>query len=191
MIAETQLVAEELRNRGMFKTKSFNTSLITDDSFRGAMDVTDALARARQVIKSNFLKDCDESLEDEAYKAVVREIVEKIIAYSKKTGRMVDIFGGDNITIFEREDGSLDYHLLDAILPGSQKAWEKNIKEDEELQLLRHYYTFYYSIKTLADKLGISDNLEMEDLVYFKGGEIPTGKFPEAEDLREHMMKKQ
>lgn len=191
MIVETQLVAEELRNREMFKTKSFNTSLITDDGFRNATDVTDALARVRQVVKSNFLRDCDESFEDEKYKTVVKEIVEKIIAYSKKTGRMIDIFGGDNITIFEKEDGSLDYHLLDVILPGSQKAWEENIKDDDGLHLLRHYYTFYYSISTLADKLGISDNLEMEDMVYFKGGEIPTGKFPEVDDLRRHMMKKQ
>ena len=187
MIAETQLIAEELKNKEKFKTKSFNTSLITYDEFRGAEDIQGALSRVRQIVDENFLLECDELFKDEKYKNILKEIVEKIIVYSKKTGFMMDIFGGDNITIFEKEDGSLDYHLLDVVLPGSQKAWGENIKEDEKLHLLRHYYTFYYSIKKVAENLDIKDNLEMDDLIYFKDAEIPTGKFPEEDDFYQHM----
>ena len=96
---------------------------------------------------------------------------------------MIDIFGPDNITIFTKEDGSLGYHLPDLILPGNQDYWRKNIMDDKNFDLLRHNYTFYYSIKSLADKFGISDNLEPEDLIYFKGSGIPTeGKFSLEEE---------
>jgi hypothetical protein len=178
MIAETQLIANELKNPEKFQTKSFNTSLIISDDFRSAEDIQDALSRVRHIVDNNFLLECDELFENDSYKNIVKGIVEKIIAYSKKTGLMIDIFGPNNITIFTKEDGSLDYHLLDAVLPGSQKQWEENIKDDKNLQLLRHHYTFFYSINSLAKKLDIEDNLEMQDLVYFKNGEIPTGKLP-------------
>ena len=93
---------------------------------------------------------------------------------------MVDIFGPDNLTIFTNEDGKLDYHLLDVILPGPRSSWNKNIKDDPSFDLLRHNYQFYYAVKSLGDKLGITDNLEAEDLVYFRGFGLPTmGKFPE------------
>ena len=178
MLAETQLVAPELQDPETFKTQSFNTNLIRADEFYGAETIDDALSRVRAVVDEKFLATCDEWLKDERYRAVVREIVEKIIAYSKQTGLMIDIFGGDNITIFDHGDGSLGYHLLDVVLPGSQQAREKNISEDGQLTLLRHYYTFYYSIHQVAEKMGLSNNLELHDLVYFKGADIPTGAFP-------------
>ncbi|MCX6716924.1 MAG: hypothetical protein NTV72_03295 [Candidatus Taylorbacteria bacterium] len=92
---------------------------------------------------------------------------------------MIDIFGPNNITIFTNEDGTVGYHLLDVILPGQKENWVKNIKDDPSFDLLRHYYIFYYSINSLANKLGIKDNLVPEDLVYFKGKGMPTeGNIP-------------
>jgi len=191
MIAETQLIAEELKDPEKFEMQSFNTNLMIANQFKGEGDIRAALGRARDFIDSRFIAEYDELLKDEEFKKVVEEIVKKIISYSKKTGFMVDIFGRDNITIFRKEDGFLGYHMLDVILPGYQKRWEENIKDDKDLQLLRHYYTFFYSINSLAKKLGIEDNLEMDDLVYFKGGKIPTGKFPESEDFYRHMTENQ
>lgn len=117
---------------------------------------------------------------DLEYVEKVKEILIKIIKFTKRTGQMVDIFGPDNLTIFTNEDGKLDYHLLDVILPGPRSSWNKNIKDDPSFDLLRHNYQFYYAVKSLGDKLGITDNLEAEDLVYFRGFGLPTmGKFPE------------
>lgn len=191
MIAETQIIAEELKDPEKFETKSFNTDLITETNFRSAEDIQVALSRVREFIDKNFLAEYEELLKDEEFKKTVEKIIKNIIKFSKKTGLMIDIFGGDNITIFKKEDGSLDYHMLDVVLPGSQKSWEENIKNDKDLQLLRHYYTFFYSINSLGKKLGIEDSLEMGDLVYFKGGEIPTGKFTISENFYDHMIEKQ
>lgn len=191
MVAETQLTAEELKNPEKFETQSFNTDLMIADQFKGEGHIQAALGRVREFINSRFMAEYDKLLKDEEFKKVVEEIVRKIIAYSKKTGLMIDIFGGDNITIFKKEDGSWDYHMLDVILPGAQKGWEENIKDDKGLHLLRHYFTYFYSINSLAKKLGVEDNLEMEDLIYFKGAEVPTGRFPEQEDSYKHMVKSQ
>ncbi len=192
ILIETQLIAEELKDSEKFETRSFNSDLITEKNFRGEGDIQMALTRVREFIDSNSSSEEElEALGDESFRKVIEEIVTKIILYSKKTGLMIDIFGGNNITIFKKEDGSWDYHMLDVILPGSQKRWEKNIKDDKGLHLLRHYYTYFYSINSLAKKLGIEDNLEMDDLVYFKGAEIPIGKFPETEDFYRRMNQNQ
>lgn len=92
---------------------------------------------------------------------------------------MVDIFGPNNITMFTDKEGNIDYHLVDPILPGLKKAWTANLNDDKELKLLRHYYTYYYSIKTIAERLGIDDSLELNDLVYFEDAKIPSGSFPQ------------
>jgi len=172
MIVETQIIAEELKNKEKFETQSFNTSLITRDNFRSADDIQTALSLVRELVDNRFLAKFNKLLENEEFKNIVKEITKNIIKFSKKTGFMIDIFGPNNITIFKKEDGFLDYHMLDVILPGSQKPWEKNIKNDKDLQLLRHYYTFFYSINSLAN-----------DLVYFNGSEIPTSKFSESEEF--------
>lgn len=90
---------------------------------------------------------------------------------------MLDIFGPDNFTIFTREDRTIDYHVIDS-KPPAVVDWSINIKDDKKLMLLRHYYTFYYSIKSMGDMLGIEDNLKLDDLIYFKDADIPSGAFP-------------
>ena len=128
---------------------------------------------------AELLSEFDSRFEDKKYREAVKEIITKIIAYTKKTGFAMDIFGPNNITIFTKEDGSVDYHLLDVIMPGLRFYDSKNIQDDTNFKLLRHNYTFYYSVKSVAEKLGINDNLEPEDLTYFKGAGIPTeGIFP-------------
>ncbi|MGB8816006.1 MAG: hypothetical protein WCC74_02105 [Minisyncoccia bacterium] len=181
VLVETQTKAEELSDPEKYKTRDFSTDLIISDEFRGAKDIPQALVLAEQMINERFLDNFDEDLKDVKYIEIIREILTKIIQFTKRTGQMLDIFGPNNITIFTKEDGSLDYHLPDVILPGTQSRWFINIKDDPEYNLLRHYYVFYYSIKSLGDKLGLADNLEPDDLVYFKGAGIPTsGQFPDS-----------
>jgi hypothetical protein len=170
-LVETQEIAEELRDPKSFKTKDFHVPLITHDKFREEKDFSSAFDLVKNFADKNF-----KNINNDPYINAIKEIVTKIIQYTKKTGRLLDIFGPDNITIFTNKDGSLDYHLLDVILPGKQNYWSKNIKDDNQGKLLRHCYTFYYSIRSLGEKLGIADNLEPEDMLYFKGVGLPTNR---------------
>jgi hypothetical protein len=171
MFAETQTKAEELIDRDKFNTKDFRTYRLKEEHYFEAENVPDALAEIRSLVDDELLSKFDEKFSDEKYLEVVKEIVTKIIGYIKKTGLGIDILGPNNITIFTKEDGSVGYHLLDVIMPCLA---ETNIKDDPEFKLLLNYYTLYYSIKSLADKLGIEADLEAEDLMYFKGVGIPT-----------------
>ncbi len=173
-IAETQIKAQELLNPKKFNCVDFKIPLITDDNFHGAGSINKAMNLIRDIVDKDFLLQFNENDFDTKQLGTIREILIKIIKFTKKTGMMLDIFGPNNITIFTNEDGVTDYHLLDVILPGQQKRWSKNISEDQRFDLFRHYYTYYYySIKRLANKFGIDDNLTPEDLVYFKGVGIP------------------
>lgn len=180
VIAEIQLKANELGDREAFKTWSFSTDLITDDNFRNTNDIPEALSLIRKSIDGNFIAEFETEInKNEEFKQTVIEILGKIIKYVKRTGLMLDIFGPDNLTIFKDKDGKLDYHLLDVVLPGRQEHWSENISNDKQLNLLRHAYTFFYSINSLANKVGITENLEPEDLTYFKNNGIPSeGKIP-------------
>ena len=178
-IAETQTMAEELKDKEKFKTKTPRIYLITHDNFRNAKDIPEALSLIRELFDKESLSGFDQVFNDKKSIEIVKEIIEKIIEYTKKTGLILDVFGQNNITIFTKEDGSLGYHLLDVIVPFSQ---EINIKNDKDFDGLRHAYTYYYSIKSLADKFGIDKNLKPQDLNYFKGGDIPMeGKFTQQE----------
>ncbi len=168
-IVETQGIAEELKDPEVFRTKDFKVPLIMGDRFNEAKDISSAFDLVRNLVDKDL-----ENVMDDPYINIIKEIVIKIIQYTKRTGRLLDIFGPNNITIFTKEDGSLDYHLLDVILPGKQDHWSQNIKDDNRGDLLRHCYTFYYSVKSWGDKLGITDNLEPEDMLYFKNVGLPT-----------------
>jgi hypothetical protein len=178
MLAETQLIAEELKNPKKFRPKDFSVDIITHKKFFGEKNIEDALTRARGFVDREFLTTFKKLSEDEKYKNVIKEIVSKIIEYTKKTGLIVDIFGKNNITIYEKENGVVDYHIIEALLPGSKESWAKNISQDPQLHLLRHYYVYYYTIKNIAEIIGIEDNIKPEDLIYFKNSAIPTGNWP-------------
>ena len=172
-LIETQIIADELKDKEKFKTTDFNINLITENELKGVKNITSVLTLIRRFVNKDFLANFQKESSDLKYVETVKEILVKIISFTKKTGLMLDIFGPYNITIFNKEDGYLDYHLLDVVLPGPRELWDKNIKDDQDLILLRHYYQFYYAIKSLGDRLGIEDNLKAEDLVYFKESGIP------------------
>lgn len=181
MLAETQRKAEELTDKEKFSTIDFSTTLIIGTNFFNSENIEEALAKVENAVNNDFLDHFQEIIEDKQYASALRNLVSGIIAYTKKTGLMLDIFGPNNFTIFTKEDGSINYHVIDSMLP-SVIDWSQNIKDDKKLMLLRHYYTFYYSIKSIGDMLGIEDNLKPDDLVYFKDAGIPSGEFPKKSE---------
>ena len=83
-IAETQTTAEELKDIEGFNTKDLCTALITYDNFRRSNDILNALSLVRELVDDHFLSEFDENLKDEKYVEIVKEIIEKIIEYTKK-----------------------------------------------------------------------------------------------------------
>ena len=176
----TQPIAPELKDQYSHKTQSFNTVLMTVDQFRSNQTIEAALDDIKRIIDYDFLNEMKGLLENGTYAETIKEVMEKIVAYSKKTGLMLDIFGPNNLTLFTDADGKPDFHVIDGTLPGPKYIWEMNISDDPSLHLLRHYYTYYYSVHSLTEILGLKDNLELDDLVYFKGHELPKGELPKS-----------
>ena len=67
-----------------FNTKDLCTALITYDNFRRSNDILNALSLVRELVDDHFLSEFDENLKDEKYVEIVKEIIEKIIEYTKK-----------------------------------------------------------------------------------------------------------
>ena len=178
MLAETQIIAEELRDPEKYSTNDLSTELISHKTFFKQDNIDKALEMARSFIDEGLVEKFEKMFQDEDYKRVIRDIVSKIIEYTKKTGLMIDVFGLNNITIFKKEDGSVGYHIIEALMPAPKEVWVMNISQDSTLKRLRHYYVYYYFIRSLADMVGIEDNIKPDDLVYFKDATIPMGDWP-------------
>ena len=178
MIVETQPIAEELKHPEERYTIDLRIPLLKQDEFMKSRDVDEALEKVRVIVVNRIDGQLADLANKKQYIEMEKVIIQKIIEYTKRTGQMLDMFGQKNITIFLNKENDLDYHLLDVVLPGLKKDREKNIKEDRKLGLLRPYYTYYYAVNYLAEKLGLDENLETDDLLYFEGASIPTGNFP-------------
>lgn len=164
---------EHFLRRGVFRIKI----PITNDFWK-TKNIDGALLMARTFVESSFLSQIETLQQDKRYRTVLTEIVTKLIIYSKKTGLPVDIFGPNNITVYEKPDGTVDYHMLDVLMPGSYKNWGMKMSEDPYLHMLQHYYVYYYALNSAAKMLGIEENIKPDDLVYFKEQGIPTGDWP-------------
>lgn len=167
-ILRTQPIAEEIRNKEKYKTREVRITLITQNDFEAGGSIDDSLEKVRSNMDLFFSERAGKLISEDRYKQTYKEIISRIVSFTKKTGKMIDIFGRDNITIFEKEDGSIDYHLVDPILPGREKFWNVNIKDDKKREGLRHHYSYYYGLKKAAEILGIDEQIELGDLSYFK-----------------------
>lgn len=172
---QTQPIAKELKDKEKYKTKSFNTALMKEVDFGsgGERDViiNNSIPAAQRFVLEfprGFVNELKTKKVSEEYISVYKEILEKLIAYTKETGSMIDIFGPENITVFKGEDGKINYHLIDPILPGKTEYFEKPFTE-RNMNGLRHGCIYYYSLKEGAKLLGIEDTIQLEDLNYFKG----------------------
>ena len=169
MLIQTQEKARELQDREKYHVQSFMSGVVTLNDFKVSASRKEALQKIRTIVEKGFLSEMDRCLREGTYTETLREITQKMILYTKQTGLMLDIFGPDNITLFVDTNGTPNYHLIDVILPGNQEHWAIRQEEDEgSLPLLRHCYTYYYSLKSLGDRFELTDNLIPEDLNYFK-----------------------
>lgn len=181
MIMQTQLIAEELKNQDLYQTEDYSTDVITHDDFINSKNIEEGLHKIENITDEYFINSMKEKIKENKFKIIIKEITEKIITYTKKKGQMIDIFGPNNITMFIDKDGNANYHLIDVLLPGLINGWNINIKDDKNFELLRHYYTYYYSLKKLADELKIENILKPQDLLYFKDNIIPSGDWYNSE----------
>ncbi|MFA5870948.1 MAG: hypothetical protein WC842_03625 [Candidatus Paceibacterota bacterium] len=179
---QTQPIAKELRDKEKYQTKSFNTALMREVDFGkgGERDViiNNGIPAAQKFVSEfprGFINELKTKKVSEEYIPVYKEILEKMIAYTKKTGSMIDIFGPENITVFKDENGKVGYHLIDPILPGKTEHFEKPFIE-RNMNGLRHGCIYYYSLRDGAKLLGIEDSIQLEDLNYFKGIDEETKK---------------
>jgi hypothetical protein len=159
----------------------FAVFLVTVKDFCPSSDST--LEKGLSIIRTKLdeqIMIMEEMMADEHLQRVLKEIVQNIIRYTKQTGKMIDIFGRDNLVIFAKEGHidrendivtDYDYKFIEFTLPGNKDHWMVKFEEDKKhgFEYMRHYYSYYYFIHKMGEKLGISDNLEPRDLYYFKG----------------------
>ena len=178
MVVETQLIAEELKYPKESHTIDLNVPLIKYDKFISSQNIQEGLRNIEGMIDRDIKIYVEQLSNFEQYVDVEKEIIKNIIKYTKATGQIMDVFGPNNITIFlDKDSNEPNFHLLDVVMPGPRRRWDMNIKDDPKLSLLRHCYTFYYGINCWAKELGVAESLELDDLAYFKGAELPTGDF--------------
>jgi hypothetical protein len=63
---------------------------------------------------------------DEQLSAVLRDFVEKTMAYVEDTGELLDLAGDDNVTVFQK-DGKWNYRLVDALYPTGASPYPKRM----------------------------------------------------------------
>jgi hypothetical protein len=179
MLAESQEKLDVLMNQDDYMP--FAVYLVTVKDFRPSPEYSleEGLSITRNKINEQIII-MEGMISDEYLGPVLRKLVEDIICYTKQTGRMIDIFGRDNLILFVKEGcmdfeqdtaTDYDYKFIEFTLPGNKDHWMTTFEEDKEngLQFVRHYYSYYYFIHKMGEKLGVVDNLEPGDLCYFKG----------------------
>ncbi len=119
-----------------------------------------------------FLEKIMEKLaEDEQLKEMVKEFISKAINYSKKTGKLLDLIGIDNVVFFKEETGQWSFKLLDAI--GSVTLIEikdllNKIAINQDIEIgkteVAHLLNAINSVRVinlLANFLGLDEKLEI------------------------------
>ncbi len=184
MLAESQEEFDVVADLNKYDPLDFHTKLITARAFfENAETVSVSLDRVRKATDSQ-VDLLLSTVKGKNEMSMMVEVVENIIRYVRRSGIMVDIFGSENFIIYNRtlfdggrthninsesDSDEYDYKIIELTMPGGKDYWLTTYDKDKKdgFQYLRHYYSFYYFIKTLADKLGIKENLDKEDLTYF------------------------
>lgn len=137
-----------------------------------------------EVQPNDHLKSLLERAEnDESLKESLKDLVEKSITYTEKTGEVLDLAGSYNVT-FSKKDGKWTYRLIDALYPGEKKMVEKTkiallklslgteIGEGEQ-NILMNAFNFVRTINGLAEQLGVQKRINI----------VPDGMTQEAMDF--------
>lgn len=84
MLAETQVKAEELKDKEKFSTIDFSVGVITNKDFDASENIEEGLTKIEKIVNDDCLNSFRETLKDEKYTSIFKDLVEGIIAYTKK-----------------------------------------------------------------------------------------------------------
>ncbi len=108
--------------------------------------------------------------EDEEFKTIVKDFVEKSITYTEETGEVLDLAGGDNVVFYER-GGDAAYTLIDAKYPREgmvelSKGFYEELKQGGELKywnllVLANFFNYVRTINGLAILSGSDKRLKL------------------------------
>jgi hypothetical protein len=174
VLAEVQPLAKELLEPEKYETFDINTWLMRGDRFYVDEPLPVVLEYCSAQIENYLSNQYKRRLEDPDVKRVISSLVDRMVQYTRATGRYIDIFGPTNVTIFKNDKGEYDYHLLDALVPWYKKTNEKRPLHDDNVGMrLRHAFVYFQTVNLLAEMCGNEERLKPEDLAYFKDTGIP------------------
>lgn len=177
ILAESQEEFDVITNPDKYFNIPFGIRLVDRKDFFRA-DIEEGTRQVREMVDKQYrlMKDF---IEDSESGPVLRDLVEKMIIYTKKTGRMIDVFGSHNIVVFANMENQapdedvkdFDYKIIEFSMPWHKDHWTATFAEEQatdKYDCLRHYYSYYYFLNKLGKEMGIEDGLKPGDLSYFK-----------------------
>jgi hypothetical protein len=129
-------------------------------------------AQFLQVQSHNDLRNLLEKAgSDENLKNDLKDLVERMVAYTQETGEIFDLAGQDNIILFQK-DGEWSYSLVDTRYPGESKTVEKaratlsklsegNELDEHEKNILLNTFNFVRTINGLAEQVGVEKRINI------------------------------
>lgn len=125
-----------------------------------------------QVQSHNDLRNLLEKAEgDENLKKDLKDLVERMVAYTQETGEIFDLAGQDNIILFQK-DGKWSFSLVDTRYPGESKMIEKaraalsklsegNELDEHEKNILLNTFNFVRTVNGLAEQVGVEKRINI------------------------------
>ncbi len=113
---------------------------------------------------SDIKKLLEKADEDEHFKAVLQELIEKAISYTNDTGEILDLAGDDNVILFQKDD-VWSYTLVDAQYQGPLKMLSSlkiNLEkmangmdiDEEGVNIVLNAFNYLRTVNGLAEQLG-------------------------------------
>lgn len=113
----------------------------------------------------------EKSDNDEGLKNALKDLIERMVAYSEETGEIFDLAGQDNIILFQ-EDGKWTFALVDTRYPGESKMIEKTkaalLKlsngeeiDEHEKNILLNTFNFIRTVNGLAEQVGAQKRINI------------------------------
>lgn len=165
VLFEVQKKSQELVNREKSKINNIDVDLLTRTSL---IDIEDN-ERKEDIGRSveRQVEDYYDNLNDEE-KEVYKDLILKLIEYTKKTGYILDIFGPDNFFLYrDGEDKKTKLKIIDPILPAYNRTSKININNDAERKYFRQNYTYYSFLRKNLNVLNLDMDFDLDHLSYF------------------------